>query len=176
MPNLPHPINITIYGVDNNLVDGATVTINDLITGTTVDGHVVLDAGNWEVGEAITIATYKESYGYASSIIILESAPQSVNLTLGETSDYMIGNADEDQIVIGMSMLTDYDGHKITSINPLPILDSAVPKGYNNPSFTFTRNSNNQVTSINMTLGNETYSSTLTRDSNGYVTNITKWS
>jgi hypothetical protein len=79
----------------------------------------------------------------------------------------------EDSAEAKRVIIVDSTGTQISVTNPLPVEDSSVFS--DNPSYAFTRNVNNLITSIDRTIGVSVTTMTITRDVNGYVTNISEW-
>ena len=123
-PKTPHLIGIKVYGVDNQVIDEATVTAtlnSSVLTGTTnSSGEVTFNAADftsWSVGDTVSITATKTGEGTKTDSLVLDSSPgQTLNITLAETSDYVIYSA-SDEILLNASMLTTYDGRKVTSSN-----------------------------------------------------------
>lgn len=129
MPPSSHPVGIKVYGIDNQLLEGVTVTLT-VTSGSTSgitnsSGEVVLNvanAGSWSVGEESTIVATKTASGTKTVTLVLTSSPQSLNITLAETSDLIYYEQTEnDTYVLNFSLLTTYDGEKVTTANPLPV-------------------------------------------------------
>lgn len=129
MPKTPHPIGIHIYGIDNQAVEGATVTLtlnSESISETTNSkGEVILNTANlpsgWSVGDEASITASKTGEGTKTETLTLTSSPQTLDMTLAETSDYIIGEEGTDQLKLNMVMPVTYDGEKVTHSNPLPV-------------------------------------------------------
>lgn len=161
MPTPPssHLVGIRVYGIDNQLLDGATVTLTITAGSTTEttssDGEAVLnvaDAGSWSVGDEASITASKTGSGTKTETLVLTAAPQKLNITLAETSDLAYYEPTEDDqsetdtYVLNFSLLTTYDGEKVTYSNPLPV--AVVNNGLNsNRGYKIARayNSSNQL-------------------------------
>ncbi len=141
MPTPPssHPIRIKIYDINSQLLEGATVTLtlgtNDPISETSnSSGECVLNvanAGDWSVGDSVTLTASKTGEGTKTSTLILTSSPQQTSLTLEETSDLIYYEQTEnDTYVLNFALLTTYDGEKVTTSNPLPIKTQDPLSGY----------------------------------------------
>ncbi len=124
-----HPIRIKIYDINNVLLEGATVTLtlstNDPISETSnSNGEVVFNvanAGSWSVNDEVSITASKTGVGTKTSTLVLTSSPQTTSLTLEETSDLYYSENDEGVHVLNFSLLTTYDGEKVTKSNRLPV-------------------------------------------------------
>ncbi len=131
MPTPPtsHPIRIKIYDINGALLEGATVSLtlgtNDPITETSNSkGEVVLNvanAGSWTVGQSITLTATKTGVGTVTSTLVLTNSPQETSLTLTQTSDFYYEENDCNVHRLDFVMLVDFQGNKITNVNPLPI-------------------------------------------------------
>jgi hypothetical protein len=138
MPAQSHPIRITVYGIDNLVVSGATVTLtlNSETTSETTDsnGQCVLNVGNlssWSAGDSVSITASKTNSGTKTETLTLTSAPQTLTITLAETSDLSYYEQTEtDMYNLNFSLLTTYDGEKVTTANPLPIKTQDPLAGY----------------------------------------------
>ena len=145
MPPISHPIRIKIYSIDNSLLEGAIVTLtlgtNDPISETSnSSGEVVLNvanAGDWTVGQEVSLTASKTGSGTKTQTLILTSSPQTTSLTLEETSDLIYYEQTEnDTYVLNFSLITDYAGNKITSSNPFPV--KVVDENGNNTNSKYT--------------------------------------
>ncbi len=129
MPAQSHPVGILVYGIDNQLLEGATVVLT-LGSGTTEGisnskGEVVLNTGNftsWSVGDTVSITASKTGVGTKTQSLVLTDRPQRLSITLAETSDLIYHeNTETNEYVLNFSLLTTYNGKKVTTDNPLPI-------------------------------------------------------
>ncbi len=128
-PITSHPIRIKIYSFDKSLLEGATVSLtlgtNEPITVTSNSkGEAVLNvanAGEWIVGQSVTLTATKTGIGTVTSTLVLTDAPQETSLTLAQTSDFYYEENDCNVHVLNFAMLVDFQGNKITNVNPLPI-------------------------------------------------------
>jgi len=181
-PASPIPIGVSVLSADSLALSGATVTITfgDETSSETTDsdGKTILNGSEVSaiVGDTITITASKSGYGKYSRSLVL-AATQQVILTLAYTSDYAfyIEEDNLDRFILRGAMLVDFEGNKITPTNPLPTVDTTNPIGSGNPSYTFSRNSEDSVITIVMSLNSVTYTMTITRDSNDNVTAISSW-
>ncbi len=189
MPTPPssHPVRIIVTGIDGQLAEGVTVTLTvtaGFISNTTnSSGEVVLNvanAGSWNVGDEATIVATKTASGTKTETLVLTSSPQTLNITLAETSDLIYYEQTEnDTYVLNFALLTTYDGEKVTTSNPLPvkIVDSSGDFDLtNNPStvWTITR-TDGQPDSETITLSNgDVYKKTFTYTDN-ILTTRSKW-
>ena len=139
MPPTSHPIRIKIYGIDNALIEGATVTLtlgtNPVISEiSNAKGEVVLNvanAGDWSVGDEVSITATKIGSGTKTSTLVLTSSPQETSITLEETSDLIYYEQTEnDTYVLNFALITDYAGNKITTDNPFPVKTQDPLTGY----------------------------------------------
>ncbi|KKN19158.1 hypothetical protein LCGC14_0948440 [marine sediment metagenome] len=130
MPTPPssHPVRIKVYGIDNAPENGVTVTLTvtaGSISGdTNSSGEVVLNvanAGSWSVGDTATIVATKTAAGTKTETLVLTSSPQTLSMTLAETSDLYYEESESDNYVLNFSLLTTFDGEKVTHSNPLPV-------------------------------------------------------
>ncbi len=130
MPTPPssHPVRIIVTGIDGQLAEGVTVTLT-VTAGFTSDttnssGEVVLNvanAGSWNVGDEATIVATKTASGTKTETLTLTSSPQSLNITLEETSDLYYEESESDNYVLNFALVVDYAGEKITTSNPFPV-------------------------------------------------------
>ena len=155
MPSLPLAIGIIVYDPSSNLLEGATVTLtkgSDVLTGTSnSSGEVILNLGDlssWAEGDSATLYASKTGEGELSQSITLPSSPTNYTMYLAETSDYNYDKHDTNNLVLQGALLTTYDGRKATFANPIPVLESSLPKAEANPSYSFTRDGSGYVTTI----------------------------
>ena len=128
-PKTSHPIRILIYDINNALLEGATVTLtlgtnNPISVISNSKGEAVLNvanAGTWSVGNEVSLTASKTGSGTITSTLILTSSPQTTSLTLEETSDLYYEANDSNVYVLNFSLLTTYDGKKVTQSNRLPV-------------------------------------------------------
>lgn len=186
MPTTPHPIGIIVRGVDSNLVSGVTVTLtlsNGATTsGTTgVDGKVIIDvanAGSWIVGDTVSVKAYKEYSGTLTQNLVLTSGPQTLTMTLAETSDYSFDMHNTKNLIRQGSIVLTYDGNMVTRANPLPVESSSSDIDLvNNPStvWSITRG-DGQPDYEEVTLANDdVYRRTFTYNSGGILIARSRW-
>lgn len=173
MPPTSYPIRIKIYSIDNSLLEGATVTLtlgtNDSIEATSNSkGECVLNvanAGDWNVGEEVTIVATKTGSGTKTSTLILTSSPQTISLTLEETSELYYVSNDMNGFVLNFCLLTTYDGEKVTHSNPLPVTAETV---LNEPAMTTTYDSRNRLSTQTITVRGTQYRRTFTYTGNAF--------
>lgn len=187
MPNIPHPIGIKVYGVDNDLIGSATVTltfgteIKTLYTNSS--GEVIFNVANftasWSVGDTVSITASKTAEGTKTESLTLTSSPQKVNITLAETSDIDYYESEDDRYVFSIVQLRDFQGELINRSNPLPV--KVIDSGdyidlVNNPSTTWciTR-SDGQPDYEEVVIRGTTYRRTFTYNSNGILTTRSAW-
>ena len=184
-----HPIGIKVYGIDNQLLEGATVVItfnSETISGTSNSkGEVILNTANltsgWSVGNEVSITASKTGSGTKTQTLILDSSGgQQTSITLEETSDLIYYEQTEnDTYVLNFALITDYAGNKITTSNPFPvkIVDSSGDFDLvNNPQnvWTITRE-DGQPDDETITLSNgDIYKRTFTYTGN-ILTTRSKW-
>ena len=169
MPTPPtsHPIRIRIYDINSALLEGATVTLtlgtNDPISeNSNSNGEAVLNvanAGDWNVGDEVTLVASKTGSGTKTSTLILTSSPQTTSLTLEETSDLYYEQTDMNVHVLNFSLLTTFDGEKVTHSNPLPVSSEIL---LNEPELTNTYDSRNRLSTQTITVRGTQYRRTFT--------------
>lgn len=138
MPAQSHPVGIKVYGISNALVEGATVvlTLNSETTSgsSNSSGEVILnvgDIGDWSVGDEVSITASKTGEGTKTQALVLTDNPQQLTMTLAETSDLSYHeNTETNEYVLNFSLLTTYDGEKVTTDNPLPTKTQDPLAGY----------------------------------------------
>ena len=175
MPTPPtsHPIRIRIYDINSALLEGATVTLtlgtNDPISETSnSNGEAVLNvanAGDWSVGDEVTLVANKTGEGTKTITLVLTSSPQTTSLTLEETSDLYYSENDERVHVLNFSLLTTFDGEKVTHSNPLPV--SAETK-LSEPAQENTYDSNKRLETETITVNGVEYRRTFTYTGNNF--------
>ena len=190
MPTPVHsqPIGVTVYGVDRHLLDGATVTLtigSYSTSGTTNSkGECILNLGDltsWDVGDTATIVASKTNKGTLSSTITITNSPQTLTMVLAETSDVAFYTDEDSQnrYVIRGAIPLDFEGNKITTVNPLPV--KIVNAGdyfdlVNNPSTTWTiTRSDGQPNSETITVRGVSYKRSFTYNTSGLMTRRTEW-
>ena len=177
-----HPIGIKIYNIDNQLLEGATVTltigINTITETSNSKGEVILNvanAGSWSVGDKVTLTANKTGSGTKTSTLVLTSSPQQTSLTLEKTSDLIYYEQSEtDTYVLNFALLTDYAGNKITRSNPLPV-ESQSPI-LEEPAIENTYDSKNRLSTQTITVKGTQYLRTFTYTGTGFqFTSRTAW-
>ena len=178
-----HPIGIKIYSIDNQLLEGATVTLT-LRTNTPITkisnskGEVILNvanAGSWSVGEEVTLTASKTGSGTKTSTLVLTSSPQQTSLTLAETSDLIYYEQTENNTyVLNFALLTTYDGEKVTQSNRLPVSSETI---LNEPAITNTYDSRKRLSTQTITLRGTQYRRTFTYTATAFqFTSRSAWS
>ena len=161
-PIQSHPIRIKIYGIDNSLLEGATVSLT-LGTNTPISvvsnskGEVILNvanAGSWSVSDEVSITASKTGSGTKTITLILTSSPQTLDMTLAETSDLIYHPNESNQYNLNFSVITTYDGEKVTTSNPLPVKNQDPLSGYH---------------STDIARGDPEYHGYLNKDGNWYI-------
>ncbi len=182
-PNTSHPIRIKIYDINNALLEGATVELtlgtNDPISkNSNSKGEVLLNvanAGSWSVSDEVSITASKTGSGRKTSTLVLTSSPQSLNMTLEETSDLIYHPNESNQYNLNFSLLTTYDGEKVTQSNPLPV-ESQSPL-LEEPAMTVTYDSRNRLSTQTITVRGTQYRRTFTYAGNSFqFTTRSEWS
>ena len=116
--------------LDSQVLEGATVTVSLGSTSlksqtSNSSGETIFNVGNftsWNVGDEISITASKTGVGTKTQSLILTDRPQMVNIQLEQTSRFIIGEYEEtDTYPLNFAMLVDFQGNKITDVNPLPI-------------------------------------------------------
>ena len=139
MPKTSHPLGIKIYGIDGQLLEGATVvlTLNSETTSETSNakGEAILNTSKltsgWSVGDEVSITASKTGSGTKTETLVLDSSGgQQLSITLEETSDLFYHKNEDDEYVLNFSLLTTYDGEKVTTSNPLPVSNQNPISGY----------------------------------------------
>ncbi len=128
-----HLISGTIFDLFGNALAGATVsikhtdfneTIPDVTTGS--DGKYIANlsklSSQWSLGEEIQVTATKTAEGRITETTTIKGVGgQTVNLTLAETSDFVFDDLPQDRTHLYFSLLTHYDGEKVTRTRPLPV-------------------------------------------------------
>ena len=182
MPAQSHPIAITVRGLDQLALFEATVTMTlgtETTSGTTdKDGRVILNAGNftsWSAGDSVSITATKTGKGTVTESLTLIAGPQSLTLTLTDTSDLIYYDNNTNQHVLNFALLTDYAGDKITPSNPLPVTHGEIDLVQNpSHSWVITR-SDGQPDSESVTIHGVVYKRTFTYDSKGFILTRSAW-
>ncbi len=128
----PHSqtLGIIVKGLDSSVLEGATVTVSkgdDSLDSqiTNSAGEAIFNIGNfssWSVGDEISIFATKTGVGRKTQELVLTDRPQIVNIQLEQTSKFIIGeNEETNTYPLTFAMLVDFQGNKITDVNPLPI-------------------------------------------------------
>lgn len=136
-PVLSHLVSGKVYGLFGigNILAGATVTLThstiepSLSETTNAQGEYVINLSKlnsqWSVGDTITITASKTAEGTITvTKTILSGGGQTVNLTLAETSNLVFEPnpiADKDVHNLNFSLITHYDGGKVTRTRPFPV-------------------------------------------------------
>ena len=167
MPPTSHPIRIKIYSIDNSLLKGATVTLtlstyDPLEETSNSDGEVVFNvanAGDWNVGDSVTLVATKTGDGTKESTLVLTSSPQTTSLTLAQTSDFNYEENDMNVYQLNFAMLVDFQGNKITQGNRLPVSSETT---LSEPALTNTYDSKNRLSTQTITVKGTQYRRTFT--------------
>lgn len=138
MPSQSHPIGITVKDSFNQLLGDASVVLTyetNVLSGTTdSDGRVIINLGDitidWEVGDEVSITASKTYKGTKTESLILTSEPQEITIKLEETSDFVYEDTGMKQIKLNAVMLFDFEGNKVTSLNPVPVKTSDILAEY----------------------------------------------
>jgi len=123
---LPVIIGLKVYSITNSLLSDVAVTLtvgSNILSGTTNSGgEVAFNLGNvtWSVGDIATFYAYKVGEGEKSQSITLSSQPQQVSITLVQSSNLSYYVSEQERYNLVFSVLADFEGNKITDINPLP--------------------------------------------------------
>lgn len=174
MPNLPHPISGYIYSVNNELVSGATITCGSNSATSDSTGFYMLNVDG-ETGSSVSITAYKQYEGTKTSSLVLTDAPQTLDLTLEQTSSMTHYVTPNNRYELKFSMLTDFEGNKITKSNPLPVSSSEIDLTLNpSHSWSYTR-SDGQPDYEEVTLQGVTYRRTFTYTSEGFLSARSAW-
>lgn len=188
MPSLSHILGIKVYSLDSNLLEGASITVtlgSESITGTTdSNGECILNMSSfssWSVGDTISITAYKINEGIKTSTLVLDNTGgQTIELTLAETSDLSYYEySDTDKYPLVFSLITTYDGEKVTRSNPLPVIVSGQSDYVdliNNPStvWSITRD-DGQPDYEEVTIAGVAYRRTFTYNSNNILIARSEW-
>jgi len=171
-----------------NILTEVTVTLThesikpvlSAITGS--DGKYVINLGSldseWEVGQNITLFSSTQFEGRRSTTVAISTEePQTVNLTMEETSAFAILPTDSTKRHnLVFATPTTYDQEKVTHENPLPV-DTPGDRTINDPalSFVYTR-SDGQPDTETITLANgDIHQRTYSYNSNGFLISRSKW-
>jgi hypothetical protein len=183
MPTKSHLVSVKVYDTSNNPVEGAVVSLThstgSLSSTTNSKGEAIINLSNltsWNSGDSITISTTVLGKGTATKTTKISGrGGQKEELSLSETSDLDWERQDEliDRFPLNFSILTSFDGEKITTTNPLPVF--SVESVKQNVSYTMSYDANNNLTQVDMTIGNEKYRRTLNYDANNNLISVSKW-
>lgn len=133
MPAPPHshPIGIIVKDLASSVLEGATVTVSlgsDSLDSQTTNssGEAIFNAGNfssWDVGDIVTIVASKTGVGTKTQTLVLaDTQGDRLTLQLEQTSEFIVGLYEETNTYpLNFAMLVDFQGNKITDVNPLPI-------------------------------------------------------
>jgi len=167
----PSLIGVITYGIDGQVLSGSTVTLThssgSLVETSNSKGEVIFnlaDLDSYSVGDSITVTSTKATKGTVSTSITVTSKPQKVNLTLAETSDLNWVETDN-RHVLNFSLLTTFDGEKVTNANPLPVSSDDL---LDEPAITNTYDSSNRLSTQTITIRGTEYKRTFTYTGNNF--------
>jgi len=185
-PSLPHFVRGTLTDRLGNILASIDVTLthgtSPKLTKTTgADGKFLFNLGDldsaWTVGQNITLASTIAAKGTKSLTVAISSGPDQTNdIQLAETSDLVFEPFTQNRHPLHFSLLTSFDGEKITNSNPLPVTTSELSL-LNEPSteWTITRG-DGQPDSETVTLASgEKHKRTYTYDSNQFLKTRSEW-
>lgn len=152
-PVTVHLVKGQVYDRNGLLLTGIAVTLTHssitpvLSKVSNSDGDYIFNLGDlsreWAVGEDITLSATVTGEGRKSSTVQISSGvSQTVNLTLEQTSDFtVLGTDSTKRHNLYFSMVTSFDGEKITHSNRFPVESSAaltqhLPATFKDSSFT----------------------------------------
>lgn len=138
-PILSHLVSGTVKDIFGTKLAEATVslkhtsfnqTLPNVLTGS--DGKYIINLGGengldsqWSKGGEIQVTASKTAEGTKTvTATITSGGGQTVNLTLAETSTLTFDTnpvADEDIHNLNFSLITHYDGEKVTRLRPFPV-------------------------------------------------------
>lgn len=185
-PIRPHLISGTIKGRLGDALSEVTITLThesitpSLSVTSDSSGKYIISLGKlssqWSKGDAITLVASKTAEGTITLPTTIQGRfGQTVDLNLAETSDLSYYPNPRDVYNLNFSLLTTYDGEKVTFSNPLPVSSSEIDL-FNNPSTSWiiTRG-DSQPDSETITLNNgDIYKRTFTY-TNDVMTARSKW-
>jgi len=127
-PNLPHPIGIKVYGLDNKILSDAIVTLtlgSEVLSETSnSSGEVIFNTADlpsgWNVGDTVSLTATKVPTGTITSTLVLTKLPQTTTLTIAQTSELNYVETDN-MHVLNFALLVTHEGSKVTEDNPLPV-------------------------------------------------------
>jgi len=148
-------------------------------SGTTdIKGRVILNIGNfdsWNAGDSVSITAVKVGKGTKTETLILTSSPQSLEITLEETSEYLIYDNNSRFHVLNFAVLALFDGTIVDASHPLPVTHGEIDL-INNPStvWSITR-TDGQPDYEEVTIRGEVYRRTFTFNSSGVMIQRSAW-
>ncbi len=158
--------------LDSQVLEGATVTVSlnsETLTSQTTNpsGEVIFNMGNfssWSVGDKISILASKTTIGTKTTTLTLTSRPQTLNIQLAQTSD-LTYLTEPTKHVLNFSLLTDFEGNKITESNRLPVSSEST---LDEPALTNTYDSRNRLSTQTITVKGTQYKRTFTYTGNAF--------
>ena len=119
-----------MLNLDSQVLEGATVSVSlgtETLPSQTTNsaGEAIFNTGDftsWSSGDELSITASKTGVGRKTQTLTLTERPQTLNIQLEQTSRFIIGEYEEtDTYPLNFAMLVDFQGNKITDVNPLPI-------------------------------------------------------
>ncbi len=172
-----------LYGV---ALAGATVTLTHksieppISKTTNASGEYVINlsglSSQWSKGDTITLVASKTAEGTKTEETTIQgTGGQTVNITLAETSDLNYYVTPRNDYVLNFSLLTHYDGEKVTEERPLPVSSSEIDL-LNNPStsWTITRG-DGQPDDETVTIRGTSYKRTFSYNTDGMMISRSEW-
>lgn len=165
------------------MLEGATVTVSkgtDSLDSQTsnAQGETIFNLGNfssWNEGDEVSITASKTGVGTKTQEITLTSRPQTLNIQLAQTSEFIVGLYEEtDTYPLNFAMLLDFQGNKITQNNRLPVSSETI---LNEPAITNTYDSRNRLSTQTITVKGVQYRRTFTYTGTAFqFTSRSAWS
>ncbi len=181
-PSQPSVIQGKLFETNGDFVTSATLTLthsSGTLSNTSNDsGEYQFNLGNlssWSVGDSISISANKAGKGRKTITTTAKDGGETINITLEETNDLTPFDDGTKQRVLNFSILTSFDGEKITRLNPVPVESSEIDL-LNNPQWEWTiTRSDGQPDSETVTFADgRVYKRTFSYTSN-ILTKRTKW-
>ena len=181
----PHSqtLGVIVKNLDSSVLEGVTVTVSLRSTSlkpqiTNSAGEAIFNIGNfdsWSVGDTISIFATKKGVGRKTQTLTLTDRPRTLNIQLEQTSEFIVGLYEETNTYpLNFAMLLDFQGNKITDVNPLSV--SAETK-LKEPAQVNTYDSKNRLSTETITVNNVQYRRTFTYTGNGFqFTSRSAWS
>ncbi len=172
----PHSqtLGVIVKDLDNSVLEGATVTVSkgsDSLDSQTSNssGECIFNIGNfssWSEGDEVSILAEKTGVGTKTQEITLTDRPRTLNIQLEQTAEFIVGLYEETNTYpLNFAMLLDFQGNKITDVNPLPVSSETKLK---EPAQVNTYDSNKRLSTETITVNGIQYRRTFTYTGNNF--------